>query len=189
MEKDEATAAVSEGVKAAVLGGVLVQLKQSFFVKGVTFAKPADITLGVEELHPPKDASSRPAAAGDVVDVAYVGKLSENDHVFETSTLVFVLGEGNVIKAWDEGVLGMREGQQRRLTCPPKLAYGKRGSPPEIGPDATLVFDITFRSFRTAAEVEGDEEEEEVDEFDEEVDDESEGLSHVATASLPAMLA
>jgi hypothetical protein len=101
-----------------------------------------------------------------------VGKLAENDHVFEQSTLVFILGEGNVIKAWDEGIVGMREGQQRRLTCPPKLAYGKRGSPPEIGPDATLVFDITFRSFRTAAEVEGEFEEEE--EFEEEAEAEDE---------------
>jgi len=141
---------------------------RSFFIKGLTFPKPADITLGVEELHAPKDPSSRPAAVGDVVDVAYVGKLAENGHVFETSTLVFVLGDGNVIKAWDEGIVGMREGQQRRLTCPPKLAYGKRGSPPEIGPDATLVFDITFRSFRTLAEVEGELEEEEEEDFEEE---------------------
>jgi hypothetical protein len=69
MEKEEATAAVAEGVKEAVLGGELVQLKQSFFIKGVTFPKPADITLGVEELKPATDANSRPAAAGDVVDV------------------------------------------------------------------------------------------------------------------------
>jgi len=110
-----------------------------------------------------------------------VGKLAENDHVFEQSTLVFILGEGNVIKAWDEGIVGMREGQQRRLTCPPKLAYGKRGSPPEIGPDATLVFDITFRSFRTAAEVEGEfeEEEEEVEaEAEDEPEDEEEDGKH-----------
>ncbi len=49
-----------------------------------------------------------------------------------------------VIKGWDQGVAGMRKGEQRRLTCPPKLAYGKRGSPPEIPPDATLVFDVTL---------------------------------------------
>ena len=43
-----------------------------------------------------------------------MGKLAENDHVFEQSTLVFILGEGNVIKAWDEGIVGMRVGQQAR---------------------------------------------------------------------------
>ena len=151
---------------------------QSFFAKGHTFAKPADITLGIEELLPAKkDASERVAKAGDVVDVAYVGKLAENGEVFESSSLVFVLGDGNVIKAWDEGVVGMREGQQRRLTCPPKLAYGKRGSPPEIGPDATLIFDITFRGFRTVKDIETfeeEEEEEEVDEEEEEGEDEEE---------------
>ena len=54
------------------------------------------------------------------------------------------MGAGEVIKGWDVGVMGMRPGEQRRLTIPSKLGYGKRGSAPDIPPDATLVFDITL---------------------------------------------
>jgi FKBP-type peptidyl-prolyl cis-trans isomerase len=57
-----------------------------------------------------------------------------------------MVGGGEVIKGWDQGVLGMRVGEQRRLTIPPKLGYGKRGSAPEVPPDATIVFDVTLKN-------------------------------------------
>ena len=54
----------------------------------------------------------------------------------------FVPGTGNVIRGWHQGVPGMRVGGQRRLIIPPELAYGPGGQPPDIPPNATLVFDI-----------------------------------------------
>jgi FKBP-type peptidyl-prolyl cis-trans isomerase FkpA len=54
----------------------------------------------------------------------------------------FVLGNGQVIKGWDEGVQGMRVGSQRRLIVPSDLGYGARGSRGVIPPNAALVFDI-----------------------------------------------
>jgi FKBP-type peptidyl-prolyl cis-trans isomerase FkpA len=86
------------------------------------------------------------AKKGDKVHVNYTGKLLKTGLVFDTSIgkkpFDFTIGEGGVIKGWDEGVPGMKVGGKRKLTIPSKLAYGDKGSPPKIPAKATLVFDI-----------------------------------------------
>jgi peptidylprolyl isomerase len=87
------------------------------------------------------------AAAGDQVTVQYVGVDYSTGEQFDASwdngqPFPFQLGGGQVIPGWDQGVEGMKVGGRRELVIPPDLAYGAQGSPPDIAPDATLVFVI-----------------------------------------------
>jgi peptidylprolyl isomerase len=91
------------------------------------------------------------AAAGDQVTVQYVGVDYATGEQFDASwdggePFSFELGSGEVIEGWDEGVQGMGAGGRRELTIPPDLAYGAQGSPPAIGPGATLVFVVDLLS-------------------------------------------
>ncbi len=93
------------------------------------------------------------ATAGDTVEVHYTGWLydeaAENNRgqKFDSSVdrgqrFQFVLGEGRVIKGWDQGVDGMMVGEKRELMIAPEMAYGERGAGGVIPPGATLVFEV-----------------------------------------------
>ena len=92
------------------------------------------------------------ATAGQTVSVHYTGWL-ENGTKFDSShdrksPFSFHLGGGQVIRGWDEGVAGMKVGGRRRITIPPALGYGKRGMPPVIAADETLVFVVDLVGVR-----------------------------------------
>ena len=76
--------------------------------------------------------------------VKYCGKLLSGKQ-FDAGDITFRLGAGEVIKGWDLGVAGMRVGAKRKLRIPPHLAYGKRGAPPTIPGNATLLFDVELK--------------------------------------------
>ena len=85
------------------------------------------------------------ATSGRIVEVHYVGVSWQTGNQFDASwdrgdTFKFGLGRGQVIPGWDQGVAGMKVGGRRRITIPPAMGYGKRGFPPVIKSDETLVF-------------------------------------------------
>jgi FKBP-type peptidyl-prolyl cis-trans isomerase FkpA len=100
-----------------------------------------------------KQGTGKEATSGKPVIVHYTGWLydtSKSDNKgtkFDSSRdrqvpFGFFLGGGKVIKGWDDGVVGMKEGGQRTLIIPPSLGYGERGAGGVIPPNATLIFDV-----------------------------------------------
>lgn len=111
---------------------------------------PGATSLEIVELTPGSGAS---VAGGQQAVVQYTGWLYEASATdkkgkeFDSSANAgqpfrFVIGAGQVIKGWDQGVLGMKKGGKRRLIVPPDLAYGESGAGGVIPPGATLVFDV-----------------------------------------------
>jgi len=99
-----------------------------------------DVTLG----------SGAEAKMGDLVSVEYTGTLQDGT-VFDSSRprgkpLQFRLGTNQVIKGFERGIIGMKPGGVRRITIPPELGYGKKGVPPAVPPNATLIFEVELVS-------------------------------------------
>lgn len=94
---------------------------------------------------------------GDVLNMHYTGKLEDGTE-FDSSLsrdkpFTFTLGKGQVIKGWDQGLLGMCEGEKRKLVIPADLGYGDRGAPPKIPGGATLIFEVELLSIERWAEL------------------------------------
>lgn len=87
------------------------------------------------------------AAAGDTITVDYVGSLT-NGTVFDASKnhgssgFTFPLGAGRVIKGWDQGIVGMKEGGKRILAIPADLAYGNQAMGDVIPANSALIFEV-----------------------------------------------
>ena len=103
-------------------------------------AAPAD--LFIEDL---RAGDGVEAKVGDTISAHYVGVAHSTGEEFDSSwdrgaPLDFRLGVGQVIKGWDDGIVGMKVGGRRKLTIPADLAYGDRGAGGAIKPGEALIF-------------------------------------------------
>jgi peptidylprolyl isomerase len=109
------------------------------------------VSLVVEDLEIGEGAE---AMSGNAPVMHYVGVSWSTGRQFDASwdrkqTFSFLLGAGQVIAGWDQGIAGMRVGGRRRLTIPPELGYGARGAAGVIAPNETLVFIVDLVDVRT----------------------------------------
>ena len=142
------TTAVKSAFKRGVSSGELTQSGQSFRVTSdpvLEVEADTQTTVKIEDTKIPSTTTTTKATAGDTVTVSYVGTLDDGTKFDSANKFEFVLGAGEVIKGWDIGVEGMKVGGERKLTIPSKLGYGKRGSSPDIPPNATLHFVIKLK--------------------------------------------
>ncbi len=102
-----------------------------------------------------KVGEGKVAEKGKAVLVHYTGWLYDpkapdqkgaqfDSSIGRPTPLGFIIGAGRVIKGWDEGIPGMKEGGKRTLIIPPALAYGEKGAGEKIPPNATLLFEVEF---------------------------------------------
>lgn len=111
-------------------------------------AKLEPVRVGQMQLLDLTEASPNAPKAknGQLVAMRYIGRLHKTGQVFDMNAkgepFKFRLGKNEVIRGWDQGIVGMAEGQRRKLIVPPELAYGKRGCPPDIPRNATLEFEV-----------------------------------------------
>ncbi|KAL1743489.1 hypothetical protein HDZ31DRAFT_83363 [Schizophyllum fasciatum] len=126
--------------------------KQKEQAKEKSTAEPAaerEVAGGVK-IKDVKIGEGPKATKGKTVSMRYIGKLT-NGKQFDANTkgkpFTFHLGKGEVIKGWDEGIVGMQVGGERQLTIPSAMAYGKRGTDGIPG-GSTLVFDVKLLSVK-----------------------------------------
>ena len=107
--------------------------------------KAKKLQIGVKKRVDPEQCTIK-SRKGDTLHMHYTGKLEDgtefDSSIPRGSPFVFTLGTGQVIKGWDQGLLGMCEGEKRKLVIPSDMGYGDRGAPPKIPGGATLVFEV-----------------------------------------------
>lgn len=99
-----------------------------------------------------KIGTSSAVKSGDTIIINYIGML-DNGQKFDSSydrgqPFETQIGVGQVIKGWDEGIIGMQVGGQRRLIIPSSLGYGESGVPGQIPANATLIFDVELEAIK-----------------------------------------
>lgn len=129
------------------LAGLLLLLAGSTAGQPPSTSEVERLQIGVK--HRPESCTGR-SKNGDKLSMHYTGKLADGtkfDSSLDRGTpFSFTIGQGQVIKGWDRGLLNMCVGEKRKLKIPAYLGYGQQGSPPTIPGGATLIFETELLS-------------------------------------------
>src|SRR5436309_13502415 len=134
-------------ILSTMLAGVAAAIGTSATAQ--TAGKPMTTASGLQIIDSKEGTGASPKS-GQTCVMHYTGWLYENGQKgkkFDSSVdrnepFEFPIGQGRVIKGWDEGVASMKVGGKRTLIIPPALGYGARGAGGVIPPNATLMFDV-----------------------------------------------
>jgi FKBP-type peptidyl-prolyl cis-trans isomerase len=113
---------------------------------------PVTTTAGGVQVQDITEGTGDAAETGKTVSVHYTGWLTDGTK-FDSSIdrgqpFTFRLGAGQVIKGWDESLVGMKVGGKRKMTIPPEMGYGDRGAGGRIPPGSTLIFEVDLMSVK-----------------------------------------
>lgn len=119
----------------------------------MTQDQPSANTVSELKIETTKEGTGdRVVKSGDTISVHYTGRLTDgtkfDSSVDRGTPFTFTIGAGQVIKGWDEGLLGMKVGEKRTLTIPADKGYGATGAGGVIPPNATLIFDTELVSIK-----------------------------------------
>jgi peptidylprolyl isomerase len=147
---------MSKNFIISVVIGILVLFVFAYFIFGLNGASVTTATVSPTpqsqasntdklQITDEKIGSGSAVKKGDTVEINYVGTLA-NGTKFDASAdhggpFTTQIGVGQVIKGWDEGILGMKVGGKRKLVIPPSLGYGNQ-SVGQIPPNSTLIFQV-----------------------------------------------
>lgn len=116
--------------------------KNTFWGKRQSVGGP-EMQISIETLR--EGAGERTVNSGDFVMINYIAALQDGTTVESNintgEPMLLNVGAGEVIKGWNDGLVGMKKGEKRKLTIPPELAYGKIGRA-TVPPNSTLIFEI-----------------------------------------------
>lgn len=149
MLRNQATHNIMGVVAAIILAAVAMGVGVYFF----NYFKSAkkDIVANDKTIEILREGTGEGAKRGDTVSVHYIGSLTDGTQ-FDNSyrrgePIEVILGDGQVIRGWEEGLLGMKVGEKRKLTIPPSLGYGADDYGPIPG-GSTLIFETEMMSIK-----------------------------------------
>ena len=133
-----------------IIGILIIIIVALLFINPQQVEEQEEQTMELEIETLEQGEGDQEVKSGDTITVHYTGTLQDGTK-FDSSLdrgapFTFTIGIGQVIQGWEQGILGMKIDEKRRLTIPPELGYGENGAGDAIPPNAVLIFEVELIS-------------------------------------------